>query len=850
MISIQRMQKTRGFSLLEVLVAVVILSVGLLALTSLQLATMRSSADAKAQTTALGIAQAQLESLRAYQSLAAYTALTDNNALTAVTVGGIAYTPSYTVTRYAYDTSAGPARYLQIDDTATDAAIAGSTCGNAVGGASATHTCVSNRDFKRIVVSVTWAQADSATGTVAVEDAIAAINPSDSAKTVKTASSNTTPRKAKVVIYNPGSTAGVIPIAIGTGTNTAATNPTPEVVGRGTSNERVTETRYNILTYGAISGGTATATNRVETAIAGCTCTRINNGTIVGYRPTYWDGDKYTTPELASWASTGAVTTGLAVPQSNLCTICCRDHHDNSSSATTRVASNQPKFDPYRTTHDHYVQTSDNNGNLVLTAAAVGENYAEACRLIRVNGIFRVAADTFNESLNLLGAKNDASTDEYVPTDAYKDLYAGTTSTTGLVKTYLNDRYVNNANYNTGPNATANSQANGIAGSTLHPTSISMEKSLAAYKWQHSRGLYIDFLEATVRTKINDYKTLCTSQGTTVCPDTTRQETILKMLPFTSINLSEVANWYTFNTANATDSSSDNLYVTMDDFLESLNYVQPVRGNVIIGINPNGNNLTPRVEPQIYRSNSGLALLPDAIDPSETSPAKDVQAFALTGANNSQFGGYYQLYIPKAAQNTAGYTYSTSTASYPTITSSPASRCTYQTKGSTKGKYLCVNYNLPIGSLTYPYITVNIKRYNYQDSSRTSTASLTCTSSADGVTTRAYPTNSLGAYSVNYCKNFKISALSTTASNALFGPLISTVLTPTVTNSGLVGEYSTFTLNKINSSTSANSSDVITVSLIPDDTPETISQSTCTYSESTVNAVTTYTYFVSPTPCP
>ena len=52
-----RNRKVRGFSMIEVLIAVVVLGFGLMALAALQTSIIRSSAETKAQTVALQLAK-------------------------------------------------------------------------------------------------------------------------------------------------------------------------------------------------------------------------------------------------------------------------------------------------------------------------------------------------------------------------------------------------------------------------------------------------------------------------------------------------------------------------------------------------------------------------------------------------------------------------------------------------------------------------------------------------------------------------------------------------------------------------------------------------------------------------
>lgn len=67
-------KKTLGFSLIEVMVAVIVLGVGLLGLAKIQGITLLNSAESRMQTHALNFAQEKIEELRAYGNTSAYTA--------------------------------------------------------------------------------------------------------------------------------------------------------------------------------------------------------------------------------------------------------------------------------------------------------------------------------------------------------------------------------------------------------------------------------------------------------------------------------------------------------------------------------------------------------------------------------------------------------------------------------------------------------------------------------------------------------------------------------------------------------------------------------------------------------
>ncbi len=703
----------RGFSMIEVLISVVILGFGLLALAALQTTIIRSSSETKAQTIALQLAKDKLEDLRSYQNLAGYQALTSspsNETLNDVagSLSGVNFTRSWVVTRWAYQPS-----------SATFISVTPLTGTTPTGGSPAIYT--SNNEYKRVAVVVSWNDANGTAQSIGIEDAVGAISPGDGSKVVLNNTSTSVPRYPRVVIYDPSNTAGVIPIAVGNGTDTAATNPKPEIAGNN-NNQRVVETRFDVLTYSGLNGGTAQAQSRVETAVIGCTCNKANkNVADVTYRPTYWNGFRYSVPSVASYTpiSGAATLANNAPPQSQYCDTCCRDHHDNS------IAIGKPKFDPRRITHTHYKLV---NGALVVAGAT--DDYIESCRLIRVDGVFRVAADMYNDYFNLLATKNDGTATAYAPTAT------ATTNYKNIVLDYLDGRIINQANsllYNTLLTNAAVLVLE-FARTINEPTSISIQRS-NDFKWLHSRGLFIDFLEQEAIDKITNAKGNCVSPATL-------SSCVLKYTPFTSINMSELSNWSPI--------SGIQLVVSNNDF-SGAGSGDPVRGKVVPGSNPT-NNTTQVATTTMNNSNSGVAVLPAAIDVDETT-VTDSQNFAIGGGSPPIGAGSFSV-------NLNNYNFGQGS-------SNPNVKTTYSVLDCnptllTVKPYICTVSQIDVLS------TLTIGKYNYEGAkvafNPTTPTGISCTNtSGQTVTTitnviMSIPANSTNARRV--CKNFTVATTS------------------------------------------------------------------------------------------
>jgi type IV pilus modification protein PilV len=680
--------RATGFSLIEVLVAVVILSIGLLALASLQLSMIRSSSATKAQTIAAALAKERIEQIRAFRSLDAYRQWTTPAAGTVESInddgtgnlGGLQFTRTTKIKRYVYDKAATVAKFVELttaQNTLTDTAI--SALNNVDGVTSPQY--VLTKDFKRIAVDVTWTGSMNEPLRVSMEDILDSLDPTESASILGLVGASSGARKIEEKISDPALDAMVIPIAVGGGSESAASNPKPVV----TTGHDTVETRFDVFTYNAVSGGTANAQQKVETSVVSCSCSTASplpGSSVRGYRPTYWDGSRYAIPSLVDTSGAGSYSPkAKADPayvnkQSSLCTACCRDHYDQNgvkgAAFSPKLATKDVDDMITATTHNHYLA---NSSGTAWTALTSGGSYSEACRVIRVEGFWRVAADLNNDYFNLLATK-DLSNAAYYASASTPDSTA-TTNYQGFVVDYLDARFTNNATpstYNV-DSTTYNASSPIVALATSHslatPSSVTLPTNFtgvvstktitaitqanpavatstahgfangdrvtitgaggmtalngnsfiisgvtantfalvgvnsSAYpaftgsatavvnhgKWLHSRGLFVDYLEKTALDAVANAKAACPSQTGSAYSDC-----VLRVLPFTSINLTEIADWASADINKAS--------VTTNDYSDSSTKPDPVRGKVTYVGGANGSTVV--VSSKARKSNTGL----------------------------------------------------------------------------------------------------------------------------------------------------------------------------------------------------------------------------------------------------
>lgn len=487
--------KQKGFSLIEVMLAVLVLAIGILAVSKLQTSLIRSGSDANHRAVAASIAQKKINDLRRF----VYTTTSDlstpiewdNLAINSVTSlkyplslafahietnkggriqaddilsGDHVYSLSWTSDAYTYPTTNSIATLAGVSDDSA---------------------------FKRVHVVVQWDSVGDNTNNVVSFDTIIDSYDFENTDLASTVAAPGTGPQAK---YTPQAAPDVIKIDVGDGKLRETDKPTPTVYGGGDN----TLVDFAVVTYHS-DGNDFIKDREEEFRTVDCSCTFSSDDDAYPPAHNLWDGvnrEDYVGPKIEKLTATEDNNDSAVV---ELCTACCRDHHDDDASDVKYVA------DTTSGDHKHY-----NSSGIFVTTG----DYVESCRFKRVDGVFRVFQDW---------DLKDVIVAEQVQ-------FADLTTLQMLYTSYQNDFILNSV-------TTANTISN--TKPTLgSPVSISLNGStqLAA------RGVYID----NVYTFSGEENPASYIEYIASASKTNR----LEIIPFAEVNLTLLAQWNSSNAGN------------------------------------------------------------------------------------------------------------------------------------------------------------------------------------------------------------------------------------------------------------------------------------------------------------
>ncbi|MGD8357270.1 MAG: prepilin-type N-terminal cleavage/methylation domain-containing protein [Lysobacterales bacterium] len=510
-------QANRGFTLLEVVLAIAVFAFGMLALVELQTGLARSGSDANMRTVASNIAEEQVEDARGFTQITAdpTNGRTDYNEIVSdtrtVSRGNLDYTVDLTVTDYYWDADS---------ETFTTTQPTG----------------IVNSDYKTMDIVVMWRDPTGgedfsdhdtidfgAGGGVRIVEAV----PSTPGLLGALVASERENVGAPTVDYNPGDNPDIVRITLDADNHKfkESTNVMPDVI----RTDKV-ETWFDVVTYSQVNSQ-ASFLRREEFVTVSCDC-ELNNSPDEadwGRKPTLWNGVTYTEGEKVD-KPIGTVPGG--VQQSAYCTVCCRDHHDGAGSGEEDVYN----LDNVGSTEDHPHYDRDNRGLVIDTEVSDGDAYVEACRLVRKDGFMRVTQDA-NQG-TLIGFPEgyldfDAGANEYSAyvVDAVSGYYGGTGSNfqNNLLQPNPPD---SSSAYDAFPARTTTN------GTNLPTPNLFNSQQLRA------RGLYVDYLTQAAQDVISECFPLDSRSDD--CP-ATNTTSPLEIYPFFDVQMTKLARWNIVN---------------------------------------------------------------------------------------------------------------------------------------------------------------------------------------------------------------------------------------------------------------------------------------------------------------
>ena len=578
----------RGFSLIEVMVALLILAVGILGISKLQGNLMRSGSDANQRTTAISLAQRKIDDLKSFVHLTVGTttdtipdtwttsgpsstvsaavmsfdhidtdqggAPVGSTGLLAgnVTVGNYAYTLGWDVTDYFYPSASAAA-------------------------STAVPTTISSR-FKQVTVNVAWTGEWGEPESISINTIIDSYAPALTALADNSSTGGTPPQAS----YTPELAPDVIDIKVNTtvGDNKfrQTSKPLPDAVSTGADSNTIVS--FEVVTYheDPANSGEFLADINEEFITVDCKC-QFSSVDASALPPAHvvWDAteeDRY--DHVGDYISKQTATqTGNANDVDEICITCCADHHDDDASDVKYVEGTSSG------NHVHYQA----DGTTVAVQAD-GDEYVESCRFKRIDGILRVFQDW--------------------------DLY----TVTSVSRADLADGQAVQTEYST---YVANFVDNVVAGpvtATKPDASTDVTTTVGAAHQLENRGIYID--------QVYDLSGSVDPTGYTSYVGDSGNLDRLEKVPFSEVNLSLLAHWTTADNTKIT--VTDEAVATIAD--PASNYYGTYTRGYINALAVTGETI---VTATISDSNNGITQIVNDTNVG-TSDGLDIQVTAGGGA--------------------------------------------------------------------------------------------------------------------------------------------------------------------------------------------------------------------------
>jgi type II secretory pathway pseudopilin PulG len=368
----------KGFTLVEVLVAALVVMIGVTGFVTLQSEFVRSDSKLNLRYVALQLGQETLDDMRQFTELNTTLGAQAFNDI-ANNVGGVIASGDVDITLSG---DAGNVYTFSRTWTVTDQYFVDTDAN----GVEDTWVEAGDADFpiptpnfaaqKIIKVSVGWTDNEGDAYSVSLDGSIAPISMGNSYQ-ANNESDNA--KSSPTVNYTPGEAPDVISYELGNGEKVETSKPVPEIENRGENN--IVE--FETIKYIELVGETDKL-EQEDFLTVNCSCTLA--GVAEGSTPSM---TVVLDDELS--VELGQVTTKMTgVPADNqqpdMCTQCCLDHHDNAAMVSDenyyRLESGLP--------HGHYERQGDGT---YVAASSAGDDYDEICRFKRVDGYFQLYPD-------------------------------------------------------------------------------------------------------------------------------------------------------------------------------------------------------------------------------------------------------------------------------------------------------------------------------------------------------------------------------------------------------------------------------------------------------------------------